>query len=189
MKKGVLFLLICWCSLLFSYAQEHVQQLITEIKAAKTIQCYYLGSHGSPSALFMKADTLSSLLTLEEQVQLFADTSYTLKYYCFHHLLSDQDNDSIAFNLLRQVINDTAQVEYFCSCLLRPRAFNSLLVEKYAHFMQAKYRDGNPTVLGGDRRVYMFSKPDKKTYKEKIKQLRALIEQSTSSAELLYYLQ
>ncbi|MGN6645115.1 MAG: hypothetical protein ACTHJT_01190 [Cytophaga sp.] len=189
MKKLMLFLLISRYALSFSYAQDHVQQLITEIKAAKNIQCYYLGSHGSPSALFMKADTLSSLLTIEEQVQLFADTSRTLKYYCYHHLLSDKDNDSIAFNLLKQVINDTTEVEYLCSCFLRTRSFNGLLVEKYAHFMQAKYKDGNPTVLGGDRRVYMFPKPDKKTYKEKIKQLRSLIEQSASSAELLYYLQ
>lgn len=188
MKKLVLFLLIGWCSFSFSYAPDHVQQLITEIKAANTIQCYYLGSHGSPSVLFMKADTLSSLLTIKEQIQLFADTSHTLKYYCFHHLLSDKDNDSIAFNLLKQVINDTTEVEYFCSCFLRSRRFNELLVEKYANFMHAKYRDGNPTVLAGDRRVYMFPKPDKKVYKEKIKQLRELIEQSASSAQLIHFL-
>jgi hypothetical protein len=189
MRKLILFLLICLCSLSFTYAQDHVQQLITEIKSAETIQCYYLGSRGNPSELFMKADTLNSLLTIEEQTQLFSDTSHTLKYYCFHHLLSDKDNDSIAFSLLKQVINDTTEVEYFCSCFLRTRAFNGLLVEKYTHFIQAKYRDGNPTVLGGDKRVYLFPKPDKKIYKEKIKQLRALIEQSTSSTQLLYYLQ
>ncbi|WP_018344102.1 hypothetical protein [Cytophaga aurantiaca] len=166
MKKLSLFLLINFCSFSLSNAQDRVQKLIAEIKASNTIECIVLGYAGMPSALFMKADTLNGLLSAKDKIQLFNDSSYVLKYYCFHYLLSDKDNDSVVFELLKKVINDTSEVAYYCSCLIDIYPFNGLLVEEYYHFIQSKYKDGNPTVLGNSNKVYMFSKPDKKSIKK-----------------------
>jgi hypothetical protein len=113
MKKTALFLFLICAATVRSNAQ--VQRLITDIIHSNTIQCYYLGEAGRPSELFMKADTLATLLSIQEKIQLFADSNRVLKYYCFYNILTE--NDSIAFELLKQVLNDSTEVTFYCSCL------------------------------------------------------------------------
>jgi len=186
MKKIILFLIFTCCAFSFCNAQDSKQRLISEIKAANTIECYYLGQAARPSALFKKADTLNTLLSMKEKIQLFADSNRVLKYYCFYNIMSE--NDSIAFELLKQVIDDSAETQYFCGCIIESFPFNSLLVNKYSQFIEAKYKDGNPTVMGDDRRVHMFPKSDKKKYKEKYNQLMLLIDQSIYKDLILKYI-
>jgi len=187
MKKIILFLIFTYCVFSFCNAQDSKQRLISEIKESNTIECYYLGQAARPSALFKKADTLNTLLSMKEKIQLFADSNRVLKYYCFYNIMSE--NDSIAFELLKQCINDTTDIGYNCGCTIDDLPLNWLLVEKYNMFIQAKYRDGSPTVMGDSKRVHMFPKADKKKYKEKHNQLVLLVNQSVSKDRLLRVVQ
>ena len=154
--------------------QAWKQRLYNEIRKEEIYECSVLGFSGAPSWLWLKADTLNELSTLDEKLKYFEDLSPVLRIYAFYGIL--QENDSIAFTLLRSAIKDTTRVGYFCTCVISSSPFNHFLLEDYYPFIRTKYTVGFTTCSRG--KCFHFPEPSRRVWKQKEKELKKLLKEN-----------
>jgi len=150
------------------------KRLIAEIGQYDFIESYCLGlGCNSISALYKKADSLLLHSSEEEMIAYFNGVSYSLKYYSFLHIL--ENNDSLAFQLLRLNIRDEKRMDYTFGDVSSNTKFIHLLAGEYRNFIQLKYLSGGRVLVRGHRLVNFPSK-DKKKYRRKIEELNRLLQ-------------
>ncbi len=163
-----------------TYSQKNIEQekqrLIAEIKNCDYVESYCLGEAcNSYSELYKKADTLFTLTNKDDALTYFGDSSYSLKYYSFLHLLDY--SDSLAFELLKRNITDETKIDYTFADLSSNTKFVNLLIHEYQNFIKSKYFFGGRTVMSGHR-ILNFPPANKYVYKRKNKELDQLLKKN-----------
>lgn len=155
--------LILSCFAVVSYSSQLFSQSLNEIRQLDEVHSCHLGPAGQKSADFHLADSLLSPLSADSLFALTTDSSYTLKYYAFIHLLGK--NDSMAFEVVKFHVNDSTQIYTHFSCIMSSRPFNHLLIEEYVRVFELKYKSGGWT--SGNCITYHFPKSSKRCWRAK----------------------
>ncbi len=166
------------------YVSDRVTLLIDSIEGRGTIESKFLGPFGAPSEIYQAADTLNTLLQLDEQIHLMQCADNALKFYLFNDIL--KQNEYEAKKLLLAHANDSSLVSLHQTCVMYNSKLNAILFERYAYFIHRKYALGGNIILAGE--LYPFPEKNKKVWKQKRKELIELAKTNkidTSSLDFL----
>ncbi len=180
-----LFFLHCfiYINILIVNGQKNIDslkfRLIKELSEENTIYSKHIGPVGVLSEFYKKADTLNQLMSIEERKTLLnTSKNYVIKYYSFLSTL--YCCDSLAEQLLKNIIQDSSEVFTHFNCVLSSNKFNELLFTEYYEFLIFKYQLGGRAVFHG---VSFYSpiiskKAQRKQWKNKKKQFETLVKSS-----------
>ncbi|MGC4104389.1 hypothetical protein [Ferruginibacter sp.] len=158
-------------------------RLYSEIKTYKQIEHQFIGCFGHPSLLYKKIDSLRLSLGKEAFIQYFDSASYVLKYQVYFSILIK--NDSVAFEKLKNNINDTTKIE-FTDSWNGVMKFNELLAGQYLGFIKAKYLEGLRGTHQGQ--PYYFERKDIRKWMTKSADFYAFItEKGLDKNQVEYY--
>ncbi len=160
------------------YSQNTLEQydLINKIRAYHHVESWCLGfACNSISKLYQTTDSLFAISDLQQAVEFFNDSSYVLKYYAFLDVL--YQNDSIAFELLKNGISDSTVLSYHFYDVGSGDQFIKLIAVEYLSLITAKYLYGGMAYVGGHG-ILSFPPKNKKLWKLKSRQYNLLLSEN-----------
>jgi hypothetical protein len=176
MRKGLFILLIFCLNADFVFSQTEIDEFIKEISKSEVIESKRITFAGYLSELYSLGDSLNSNTSIDQKIEIFDTSGYTLKYYLFRGILFE--NDSIAFQMLKSQSSDSTYIPYRFGCLIGSKKFNEILFNEYHQFIFSKYFYGGTGTYDGI--VFSFPKSKKKIWKQKEKELKVLWEENSN---------
>lgn len=125
--------------------------------------------------IFKTADSLANLIPNNEKLILFKTSQPMLRYYIFLDIL--KNNEELAFTLLKESIDDSAKLCFFC-CSFSEEPLNIQLFNHLYKYLYMKYYLGVSCTI--DARSYFFKGHNKKLWKEKRERIKLIGKQSTN---------
>ena len=89
---------------------ETRNRLLNDLRQLNLIQSRSTNILGTPSEIWLKADSLFSSVTLQETINYFNDSSSVIKYYSFLRTISKSEVE--AFKMLKKIIGDSTKVNF-----------------------------------------------------------------------------
>lgn len=144
MKNVIFLFILTYTTIIYGqkFKDSISNQLYQEIQQFEFIPHKYIGCYGHLSSEYQKIANFKTLIGEDKFISLINDNHYSLKYWAFVSLL--EKNDSLAFNYLRQQINNDTilLIQEAGNDFAKEKKFNQLLLNWYYFVIKQKYKEG-----------------------------------------------